>query len=461
MNISVKPLQPFSRTILNINIAPLLAPLTLASTLLLAPANGLASSSNSDFEPESSFQDSPKAVLDEAWQIVHQEYVDESFNQTDWQQTRQQLLGQEYSSREAAYGALRSALRQLNDPYTRFLSPSEYSDLTDQTSGEVSGIGIYLQKDSDTGEVLITDVVEGSPAEQADLRVGDKVVLVDGQNTLRLTLQGVSQRLRGEEGSQVTLTISRNGGAPRSVVVTRARLEVATVEYAQKNFGNRAIGYIRLLEFNAHAAEQMEAAILDLQDQGVEGFVLDLRGNPGGLLLASIDISRMWLQHGPIVRTLDRVGSDEAISANRTALTTLPLTVLVDGRSASSSEILTGALQDNGRATVVGSTTFGKALVQSLHGLADGSGLTVTVAHYYTPKGTDISTKGITPDVEIDLGARERRELFNNPTLLGTDADTQFLRAAEVLTQTIASQTAPADTTSIPQLGRVEEAQSN
>jgi carboxyl-terminal processing protease len=463
MNIPVKFLQSFPSTASHLPWAALFTPLTLASTLLLVPVPGLASALTPDAETsaaaDSDFQDSPKAVLDEAWQIVHQEYVDGDFNQTDWQLARQELLGQEYSSREAAYGALRIALQRLNDPYTRFLSPSEYSELTDQTSGEVSGIGIYLQKDSNTGEVIITEVVTGSPAEQADLRVGDHIVLVDGQGTNRLTLQGVSQKLRGNEGSQVTLTVSRNGGGPRSVVVTRARLEVATVEYALKNFSNRPIGYIRLLEFNAHAAEQMEAAILDLAEQGVEGYVLDLRGNPGGLLLASIDISRMWLQHGPIVRTLDRAGADESISANRTALTDLPLTVLVDGRSASSSEILTGALQDNGRATIVGSPTFGKALVQSLHGLADGSGLTVTVAHYYTPNGTDISTKGITPDVSIDLSARERRDLFNNPALLGTDADSQYLRAAEVLAQTIADQPVPGNNIAPRQLGRVEEPQ--
>jgi carboxyl-terminal processing protease len=459
MNISVKLPPSFSSLFAPVKYAALLTPITVTS-LLLSPASGLASASGPDLE--SSLQDSPKAVLDEAWQIVYQEYVDNSFNQTNWQQTRQQLLGQEYSSRESAYDALRRALNQLNDPYTRFLSPAEYSDLTDQTSGEVSGIGIYLQKDSTTGDVFISEVLAGSPAEQSNLQAGDKIVLVDGQSTTRLTVQGVSQKLRGDEGSQVTLTISRNGGQPRSVVVTRARLAVATVEFLQNTFRGRSIGYIRLLEFNAHAAEQMEAAIISLQDQGVEGFVLDLRGNPGGLLLASIDISRMWLQHGPIVRTLDREGADDSISANRTALTDLPLTVLVDGRSASSSEILTGALQDNGRATVVGSTTFGKALVQSLHGLADGSGLTVTVAHYYTPNGTDISKKGITPDVEIDLSARERRDLFNNPNLLGTESDSQYLRAAEVLTQTIASQAAPLNSANgTRQLGRVENDHSN
>ncbi|WP_347404185.1 S41 family peptidase [Nodosilinea sp. P-1105] len=407
--------------------------------------------------PTSEFQDSPKAVLDEAWQIVHQEYVDGDFNQVDWQRVRQDLLGAEYTSREAAYGALRGALRQLNDPYTRFLAPSEYSDLTEQTSGEISGIGVRLRRDEQTGAVLVTEVSPDSPAERSGLAVGDRIMVVNGQSTERYTAEGVTQLLRGSEGSQVTLTVSRDGTS-RTVVLSRARIEVPTAEYALKTVGNRPIGYIRLIEFNAHAADQMERAILSLVDQGVEGFVLDLRGNPGGLLLASIDISRMWLQHGPIVRTLDRNGKDDAISANRTALTQLPLTVLVDGRSASSSEIVTGALRDNNRATVVGTTTYGKALVQSLHGLADGSGLTVTVAHYYTPNGTDISTKGITPDVTVELSDRQRRELFSNPDQLGTEADTQYMRAAEVLEQTIAAQQPiPTRSERPSQLGRVEQ----
>ncbi|MGF1569962.1 MAG: S41 family peptidase [Nodosilinea sp.] len=401
--------------------------------------------------------DSPKTMLDQAWQIVNQEYVDNEFNQVDWQAVRQDLLGQEYASSEAAYGALRSALRRLDDPYTRFLSPTEYADLTDQTSGEVSGIGVMLRREEPSGAVTVTEVTPDSPAEQAGLAVGDRILLVDSQSTERLTAEGVSQQLRGAEGSQVTVTISRNGGAPRTVILNRARLELPIVEYSLKTIGNRSIGYIRLIEFNAHATEQMEAAIDSLVADGVEGFVLDLRGNPGGLLLASIDISRMWLQHGPIVKTLDRAGSDDIISANRTALTNLPLTVLVDRRSASSSEILTGALQDNNRATVVGTRTFGKALVQSLHSLADGSGLTVTVAHYYTPNGTDISRKGITPDVEIDLSDTQRQELFGNPALLGTEADAQYMRAAEVLEETIvAMQIAPEIRTLPSQLGRVE-----
>lgn len=440
----------------------LMAPLVAAALGLISLDIAQASMGDTLRQPDrdqatqavgATLQDSPKAVLDQAWQIVNREYVDTHFNHTDWQATRQRLLSQDYTSREAAYAALRTALRQLNDPYTRFLSPTEYSDLTDQTAGEVSGIGVQVQRQNN--QVVITAVTPGSPAEQAGLMVGDTIAMVDGQSTNNLTAEGVSQRLRGAEHSQVTLSVGRHGGQVRSVIVTRARLEMPAVEQSRRNVGGRPIGYIRLLEFNAHAADQMERAILTLSDQGVEGFVLDLRGNPGGLLLSSIDISRMWLQHGPIVRTVYRDGTTESLSANRTALTQLPLTVLVDRRSASSSEILTGALQDNNRATVVGTPTFGKALVQTLHGLADGSGLTVTVAHYFSPNGTDISRKGISPDVVVELSDRQRSELFGTPSRLGTEADPQFVRATEILEQAIIARQSSQGPR---QLGRVEPA---
>ncbi|HEY9761569.1 MAG TPA: S41 family peptidase [Trichocoleus sp.] len=424
----------------------------IASSVLVTTAPSLANPTQTVLE------DSPKTVLDEAWQIIHQDYVDGNFNHVDWIAVRQTLLGQEYTNREQAYSALRSTLRRLNDPYTRFLDPREYKELTEQTSGEASGVGIRLRRSPETGEMLVIEVVANSPAQQAGLQPGDRVLLVDGQSTERLTAEGVSSRLRGEEGSQVTITLSRNGSPPKTVVLTRTVLELPTVEYTVKQQGNNRIGYIRLIEFNAHAAEQMEQAIAKLTEEGVAGFVLDLRGNPGGLLQSSIEISRMWLQRGSIVQTVDRDGHSESVRANRTALTQLPLTVLVDGRSASSSEILTGALRDNGRATVVGSPTFGKAMVQSLHGLSDGSGLTVTVAHYYTPNGTDISRKGITPDIQVTISDQERQALFNNPLLLATDADPQYLRAAALLEQTILSQQAnpaPGSVASPSQLGRI------
>ena len=377
--------------------------------------------------------DSPKAVLDEAWQIVNHEYVDESFNQTDWQAIRHSLLGQEYSSRQQAYSALRRALRTLADPYTRFLAPEEYNVLTDQTSGEVSGIGIRLRRETRTGKIVVVETMTNSPAEQAGIQAGDHVLMVDGQSTRTMTVEAVSELIRGEVDSQLTLTIADRSERQHTLILTRARIEVPTVHHSIREQNAARIGYIRLTEFNAHASEQMVMAINVLLENHAEAFVLDLRGNPGGLLYASIEISRMWLQRGAIVRTVDRQGQSEEITANRTALTHLPLAVLVDGQSASSSEILTGALRDNQRATVVGSPTFGKALVQSLHSLSDGSGIAVTVAHYFTPNGTDISTKGITPDILIDLTDGQRRQLISNPDLLATEADPQFMQAVSAL----------------------------
>jgi len=397
-------------------------------------------------------EDNPKAVLDEAWQLVHREYVDSTFNQTDWLAVRQRLLSRDYTSTQAAYDALRDELRRLEDPYTRFLDPQEYADITDQTAGEVSGVGLQVSRDDVSQAIYITSVLEGSPAAESGLREGDRILLVDGQSTDRLSVIGVSRLLRGEENSQVTLTYSRNNSAPRSVILTRARLEVPTVAHRLKEVNGYRIGYIRLDEFNGHATEQMVEAIKSLTEQEAEAFVLDLRSNPGGLLSASIEISRLWLQRGPIVRTLDRDGEPSEISANRTAMTDLPMAVLVNSRSASSSEILTGALQDNRRATVVGTTTYGKALVQSLYGLSDGSGLAVTIAHYYTPNGTDISQKGITPDVEVDLSNGELRALFSDPSQLASEQDVQFVQAVSALESTIRNYRADANAPS--QLGR-------
>ncbi len=379
----------------------------------------------------SSFQNSPKTVLDEAWQLVYQEYVDGEFNRVDWLGVRQTLLGGEYTSTDAAYGELRRVLGSLNDPYTRFLNPAQYSALTEQTSGEVSGIGLRLQKQDQ--ELTVVSVLDQSPAKRAGIRPGEKILIIDGRSSRNLTTEGASQLIRGDSGSQLSVTLRRLDGSEETLILTRELVSVPTVSFDLQRDGDMSVGYIRLDEFSAHAAEQMRAAIDTLTEQGVEAFVLDLRGNPGGLLQASIEISRMWLPRGSIVRTVDRNGASDEITANRTAITDLPMAVLVNGQSASSSEIVTGALGDNDRAVVVGNPTFGKALVQSLHGLSDGSGLAVTVAHYYTPDGTDISTRGITPDINVSLTAQQQRELETNPAIRGTNDDLQFTRAVAAI----------------------------
>lgn len=383
-------------------------------------------------------QDSPKAVLDEAWQIVNREYVDGSFNRVNWQAERQTLLDKNYSSRQEAYTALRKTLEKLNDPYTRFMDPKQYEALTNQTSGEVSGVGIRLEVNDQSKLLTVVEPIDNSPASRAGIQSGDHILSINGKPTKGMTVEDASNLIRGEVGTKVSLEIRRETGQGSfTVSLMRARIELPTVRYSVKQDGKNRVGYIRLNEFSAHAADQMRRAIQDLSKQSVDGFVLDLRGNPGGLLQASIEISRMWMDQGAIVRTVDRKGRDEEVSANQTALTKLPLVVLVDGNSASSSEILTGALKDNGRATVVGSQTFGKALVQSVHNLADGSGLAVTIAHYYTPKGTDISHKGITPDVKIELSEDDQKKLGAQPKLFATMQDPQYAQAVNELEKMI------------------------
>ena len=377
-------------------------------------------------------QDSPKALVDQVWQLVNREYVDDKFNQQDWQAIRQSLLSKDYTSKEEAYVAIRAALQKLGDPYTRFMNPQQYESLTSQTSGEVSGIGIRMQVNENTKRLTVIEAIENSPALKAGLKSGDEILAIDGKSTLKMTVEDGSKLIRGQVGTSVSLDIERSGSKLK-IKLTRATIEVPTVRYNLKQEANRRVGYIRLQEFSSHAADQMRAAIRRGKSDKVDSYVLDLRGNPGGLLNASIEIARMWLDEGHIVKTVDRKGWSAQTTANGTAITKLPLAILVDGNSASASEILTGALKDNKRAVVVGSQTFGKALVQSVHELEDGSGLAVTIAHYYTPNGTDINHKGIAPDIKLDLTQTQERQLASNPSLIGTNSDPQYARAIAAL----------------------------
>ncbi len=380
-------------------------------------------------------QDSPKVVVDEVWQLIDHEYVDGTFNSLDWQATRQSLLSQNYTSKEQAYTAIKEALKKLGDPYTRFLDPKNYQALTEQSIiGQLSGIGIQIQQNAKTNELVVVETVANAPAIKAGIKPGDRILAIDGKSAQGMKVEDASKLIRGKAGTPVVLRIARLGESNLDVKITRANIEVPKVSYTLKQESSRRVGYIRLDEFSAAAPAQMRRAIQDLQAKQADGFVLDLRGNPGGLLVSSVEIARMWLDNGAIVRTVNRVGGKEALLANQTALTKKPVVVLVDGNSASASEILTGALKDNKRAVVVGSTTFGKGLVQQLHRLSDGSGLAVTIEHYFTPDGTDINHKGIQPDVRIDLTQDQQRQLGTNRALIGTHDDPQYARAIAVLT---------------------------
>ncbi|MBE9180705.1 S41 family peptidase [Oculatella sp. LEGE 06141] len=378
-------------------------------------------------------QNSPKAVLDEAWQIINQDYVDPTFNQVNWQQARQTLLSQSYSSRAAAYAALREQLQQLNDPYTRFMSPEEFEAFNQETSGELVGVGLQLMANPQIQALTVVKPLENSPALRAGIQANDKILQINGTTTAGMTVEDAAQRIRGEAGTQITLTLQREEQTPFNQTLTREQIQVPVVDSALRLEEQHRVGYIRLDEFNAHAAEEMQKAIANLKQQQVDEFVLDLRNNPGGRLDQGIAIARMWINDGDIVRTVERHGKANQVRANHTALTNLPLAVLVNGNSASASEIVTGALQDDHRATVVGTQTFGKALVQSVNSLADGSGLNVTIAHYFTPSGLDINHRGITPDEVVPLTDMQQQELMSHPDQLGTAQDPQYRQAIAAL----------------------------
>ena len=395
-----------------------------AAVAIAAPGLGLPSTTSS------SITDSPKEVIDQVWQIVYRDYLDSTGNYSPerWTSLRRELLNKSYAGTDESYEAIRGMLASLDDPYTRFLDPKEFKQMQIDTSGELTGVGIQITLDKDTKDIVVVSPIEGTPASKAGVQPKDVIVSVDGKSTKGMTTEDAVKLIRGKEGTEVTLGLRRKG-AVVMVPLKRARIEINAVE-SRLSTGQDGtkVGYIRLKQFNAKASREMRTAIRNLEQKGAQGFVLDLRSNPGGLLEASVDIARQWLDEGTIVSTKTRDGIQNVRRATGSALTNRPVVVLVNEGSASASEILSGALQDNNRAVLVGQKTFGKGLVQSVRGLSDGSGLTVTIAKYLTPKGTDIHKNGIRPDIPIELSEKEIQSLTVEQ--LGTGKDSQY-RAAE------------------------------
>ena len=384
-----------------------------------------------------SISDSPKEVIDQVWQIVYRDYLDSSgdYDEKSWRQLRSKLLKKSFAGNAESYEAIRGMLASLNDPYTRFLDPKQFKEMRIDTSGELMGVGIQLSLDTKTKELVVVSPIEGTPASRAGVVSKDVIVSIDGDSTKGMSTEDAVKLIRGPEGSDVVLGL-RRGDQVLDVPLMRARIEINAVTYRlNKTQDQRKIGYIRLKQFNANAAKEMRQAAKSLEEQGAEGYVLDLRGNPGGLLEASIDIARQWLNEGIIVSTRTREGIRDVRRATGSAITDKPLVVLIDQGSASASEILSGSLQDNSRAELVGQKTFGKGLVQAVRGLSDGSGLTVTIAKYLTPKGTDIHKNGIEPDVSSVM----TEEQLKNFTLekLGSTQDSQYIDAQKLLLKKI------------------------
>jgi carboxyl-terminal processing protease len=390
----------------------------MARDMVISPTGGMAIS------------DSPKEVMDQAWQIVFRDYLDTSgkYNTDKWRQLRRDLLAKSYGSPKDAYEAIRGMLGSLDDPYTRFLDPREFKEMQIDTSGELSGVGIQLSVDKETKELVVVSPIEGSPASRAGVQPRDAIVAIDGKSTKGMTTEDAVKLIRGKAGTTVNLSLRRKGQV-LELPLTRELIELHAVNSQVNTTPDGVkVGYIRLKQFNANASKDMRVALQDLESKGVQGYVLDLRSNPGGLLMASIEIARQWLNEGVIVSTKTRDGIQDVKRATGRALTTKPLVVLVNEGSASASEILSGALKDNKRALLVGQKTFGKGLVQSVRGLSDGSGMTVTIAKYLTPSNRDIHKHGIDPDIPVKLTEQEIQKLKLED--LGTRRDGQY-RAAE------------------------------
>lgn len=367
----------------------------------------------------------------EVWRIVNRSYLDDTFNHQDWKAVRQDLLRKPLPDDQAAYMAIQNMLKSLNDPFTRFLDPEQYRSLQVNTSGELTGVGLQIALNPQTGVLEVITPIEGSPAEKAGLRPRDRILQIEGISTENLTLDEAAARMRGSIGSVVSLLIGREGEPDKEVILVRDRIELnPVIAELRLSPQKQPIGYLRLSQFNANAAMELAHAINDLEKQGAAAYILDLRNNPGGLLQAGIEIAREWLDSGTVVYTVNRQGIQGTVEAFGPALTDDPLVILVNQGTASASEILAGALQDNGRAQLVGETTFGKGLIQSLFELSNGSGLAVTVAKYETPNHRDINKLGIKPDIVITQAPTSREQI-------GTEADGQYQAAMELLNKNL------------------------
>lgn len=294
-------------------------------------------------------------------------------------------------------GMLRGLVAGLDDDYAAYYTASEYEEIQNANNGEYDGLGLVMQKDGDTGEVTIVDCYKGTPAQEAGIKAGDILVSAEGLQAVDVELDVLAAAIKGSEGKSVHLVLVRNGETFEKDV-EKARIEVHMVD---SRMLEDQIGYIRISQFTAHVAEDFDEAYKSLLEDGMKGLVVDLRSNPGGLMDSVVDTLNVFMPKGLLVYTEDRAGERTEYSSEGGSPIEIPLAVLVNGNSASASEIFAGAVKDYGVGTLVGTVTFGKGIVQKTYTMADGSAVKMTTAYYYTPKGECIHGKGIRPDVEV------------------------------------------------------------
>ena len=367
----------------------------------------------------------PQGLYDRAWRLINTKYVDDTQNQQNWERWRHKY-DNVIQDEEDAYVAIGTMVDSLGDVYTKFLDPKEYKQESESIQGSLKGIGVQIGVRE--GKLLIIAPLEDTPGEKAGLKSEDEILEIDGKSTKGITVEAAADKIRGPEGTKVTLLIKRKGEENKLYTIERANIELKSVSTKAPKIGkiDDNLGYIRLSSFiSRNAAMEFQNALNEMKAK--DGIIIDLRSNPGGLLTNAIYIADMLLSNKVIVSTVDRDGYKDTTNSASQIITDQPIVVLINGGSASASEILSGALKDNKRATIVGKKSFGKGLVQEINKLPDGSALHITIQKYLTPDGTDIHKKGIIPDYSVDITADD---IKNNK-------DPQLQKACEILQEKV------------------------
>lgn len=323
-------------------------------------------------------------------------------------------------------GMYAGVVNSLGDPYSVYYTAEEWQELMQETEGIYYGIGAYLQLDIATGFARINGVIANTPAQEAGLRENDIIYMVDGESVQGLELSEIVSRVKGEEGTKVHLTIYRDGEPDYlEFDVERRKIESPTVNYEMYDNG---VGYIQITEFDDVTTDQFKEAMAVIKGSKAKGLILDLRSNPGGSLPVVVDIARSILPKGMIVYTEDKYGERDEYTCDGRNELDIPLVVLINGNSASASEILAGAIKDYDKGTLIGTTTFGKGIVQRILPLTDGTALKLTISAYYTPNGNNIHGIGIDPDIECE---------FDSEAYYENGVDNQLERAKQEISRMI------------------------
>ena len=322
-------------------------------------------------------------------------------------ETARDKFVEEADERKMLEGAMNGMLAAL-DPHSSYLSADDFKEFNDKSQGEFGGLGIQIT--SDKGAIRVISPIDDTPAAKAGIEAGDYITHIDGEQVFDMNLNQAVKKMKGKPGTKVKLTIVHDRGEPKEITLKRAIIKVKSVKFSEKSDTAAMdddklpkIGYLRISDFGATTTKELKDAIKDLEKKNVAGYVLDLRNNPGGYLVAAIDMADAFLDGGEIVSTRGKEKADieRMFAKSGDMVNGKPVVVLINHGSASASEIVAGALQDNGRAIVMGSQSFGKGSVQQQKPLGDGSAIHITIARYYTPSGRSIQNEGITPDIEV------------------------------------------------------------